>query len=287
MRIAVIGTGRVGTALALAWRRAGHEPAVASHGEGTQRNHETFLPDVPLVAASRAARDADVVVLGVTDALIEAVCAELASDGVLSEDQVVAHLSGATPLAALDAARDAGARRLSLHPLQTFPTVEAAVRRLAGSAMAVTADDEATAQLGERLAADAGCRPFRLADGSKPLYHAAAVLASNAVVAVLGEAAEVFAQAGVDDPEVFLPLVRASIENVGAMGPGSALTGPVVRGDSATVERNLAALAEHGQGSVQAYVSLARLTLDLASRSGRLSEEGRKQIEEVLARWST
>lgn len=285
MRVAVVGAGRVGTALAVKWRAAGHDLVIASHGAGSGQNHRTFLGDLPLVPAPEAVGSSEVVVLAVPDTAIGSVCVGLT--GSFRPGQVVAHVSGATPLAVLDPARDQGAARSSLHPLQTFPTVEAALERLPGSAMAVTADDEATASIGERLAVDAGCRPFRLPDDAKPMYHAAAVLASNAVVAVLAEAAEVFARAGLDDPGMFLPLVRASVDNFGELGPEATLTGPVVRGEAVTVERNLEALAESRPEAVQPYLGLARLTMDLATRSGRLAAVDRASIEGVIDRWST
>src|SRR4029079_9750324 len=102
----------------------------------------------------------------------EGVAREIAA--VVREGSSVIHASGATSLAALAAPREAGARVLSLHPLQTCPTVEAALERLPGAGFAVTAEDENGFALGERLARDAGGVPFRLADDVKPLYHAAA-----------------------------------------------------------------------------------------------------------------
>jgi predicted short-subunit dehydrogenase-like oxidoreductase (DUF2520 family) len=137
------------------------------------------------------------------------------------------------------------------------------------------------------LAVDVGARPFRLADQARPLYHAGAVLASNAVVALLGLAEEVLREAGIEEPvQRFLPLTRASVENTGELGPADALTGPVVRGDAATVERNLAALAAQAHGAVAPYVALSRAAADLAERSGRLTADDRRAIDEVLARWT-
>ena len=173
-----------------------------------------------------------------------------------------------------------------MHPLQTFPSVEAAIERLPGSGMAVTAADEAGFRLGERLAADVGARPFRLVEESRPLYHAAAVFASNYLVTVLAEAERLFREAGLDDPgPLFLPLVRATLDNVHAMGAERALTGPAVRGDAGTVERNLSALSERAPEAVPAYMALATVALNLAERAGRLDAGGRRRVEEVLARW--
>jgi predicted short-subunit dehydrogenase-like oxidoreductase (DUF2520 family) len=105
-------------------------------------------------------------------------------------------------------------------------------------------------------------------------------------VAVEGLADQLFRAAGVDRPvEVFGPLARATLDNVLRVGPAAALTGPVVRGDAGTVRRNLEAVSAHAPDAVQAYVALARATLDLADRSGRLSPEARVRVREVLDRW--
>jgi len=283
MDISVVGAGRVGTALAVLLARAGHRVAAVAGRDGTRERASTFLPGTPVVPAADAAAAGEVVIVGVPDGEVEAVATALA----FRQGAAVVHLSGALGLDALRGPEAAGHTVLALHPLQTFPTVEAAIDRFPGSAAAVTGRTEQGFALGERLAVDAGARPFRLADEDRPLYHAGAVLASNAVVALMGLAADAFTVAGIDHPvELFLPLTRASVENAGALGPGEALTGPVVRGDAATVERNLQALAERAPAAVAPYVALSRAAADLAVQAGRLDEERRAAIEEVLARWT-
>jgi len=285
MDIAVIGAGRVGTALAVLLSRAGHRIAAVSGRTGTADRAAKFLPDVSVLPDAEAAGAAEVVIVGVPDALIEPTTASIAPS--LRSDAAVLHLSGALGLDALAAADAAGAEPVALHLLQTFPSVEAALDRVPGSAAAVTARGEPGFALGERLALDVGARPFRLADEHRALYHASAVLASNAVVALMGLAEQVLRDAGVDDPVgKFLPLSLASVENSGELGPGAALTGPVVRGDAETVERNLRALAERSPAAVPAYVTLSKAAADLAVRAGRLDDTGRAAIEEVLARWT-
>jgi predicted short-subunit dehydrogenase-like oxidoreductase (DUF2520 family) len=170
--------------------------------------------------------------------------------------------------------------------LQTCPTVEAAVEAIPGAAFAVTALGEDGFALGERLARDAGGHPFRLADDRKPLYHAAAVFASNYVVTVTALAEELERAAGVPDPIAALaPLQDATLANVRRVGAAEALTGPAVRGDAVTLQRNLEALAEHAPDAVRPYVTLADLALALAERSGRVPRQGREAVEEVLVRW--
>jgi predicted short-subunit dehydrogenase-like oxidoreductase (DUF2520 family) len=82
------------------------------------------------------------------------------------------------------------------------------------------------------------------------------------------------------------PLQRASLDHVEQLGPAGALTGPAMRGDAGTIRRNLEALERHALGLVPSYVAMARATLDLAERSGRLPSGSRAAVEEVLAAWS-
>lgn len=282
----MVGAGRVGTAMAVLLARAGHRVRAVAGGQATRERAARFLPGVPVLPAEEAARGVELVLLGTPDAAIEPVCTSLARAGAIAAGQAVAHLSGATGLSALGAAEAAGATVLSIHPLQTCPDVEAAVARIPGAAIAVTARTPEAFALGERLALDVGGRPFELEDAAKPVYHAAAVFASNYLVTLTALAAELERLAGLPDPmAALLPLQRATLENVAALGPEAALTGPAVRGDAATVETNLRGLAEHAPWAVPAYVALAELALELASASGRLRPEGRAAVEGVLARW--
>jgi predicted short-subunit dehydrogenase-like oxidoreductase (DUF2520 family) len=285
--VAIVGAGRVGTALGVLLARAGH-PLVAGTGrEATRERLSRHLPDVPVRSPGEAASAADVVVLGVPDDKIAGISDELAAAGAFRDGQVVAHLSGSASLDALAAARDAGARVISLHPLQTFPDVEAALERLPGSAVAVTALDEAGFEIGERLAAAVGARPFRIADERKPLYHAAAVFASNYLAVVEAIAERVFRTAGLDDPvPTFAPLAEATLANVLRMGPAAALTGPAVRGDAGTIRANLEALAAEVPEFVPAYVALAAAAVDLATEAGRLEPADRGRVEEALLPWT-
>jgi len=286
MDVAVIGAGRVGTAMAVLLRRAGHRIVAVAGSAATRGRAERYLPGVPVLPNEPAARGAEIVLLGTPDAAIEPACAQLAKAGAIGAGTALAHLSGATGLDALVTAEAVGVTVLSVHPLQTCPDVEASITRIPGSTFAVSARSETGYTLGEQLAVDSGGRPFRLDDAMKPLYHAAAVFASNYLVVLTALAEELERTAGVPEPlEALTPIQRATLDNIGTLGPGGALTGPSVRGDALTVERNLHALSEHAPDAVSVYVALADLALSLAARSGRLSEDGRAAVEEVLARW--
>jgi predicted short-subunit dehydrogenase-like oxidoreductase (DUF2520 family) len=286
MDVAVIGAGRVGTALAVRLLDAGHRIVAISGRAGTVDRAARYLPGVPIRPPPIAARETEVVIIGTPDDLIEPMASALADEGALGEGQSAIHLSGATSLGALSAPRAVGAEVLSVHPLQTFPDVDSALARIPGCGVAVTAVSQAGYELGELLARDVGGRSFRLADEAKPIYHAAAVFASNYLVAITALAEELFREAGMPEPaELFLPLQRASLDNVETMGPTAALTGPAVRGDAGTVAANLEALAKHAPLAVPAYVALADVALDIAHRSGRLSTVGRAAVEGVLHPW--
>jgi predicted short-subunit dehydrogenase-like oxidoreductase (DUF2520 family) len=168
--------------------------------------------------------DADLTLLCVPDTAIR----ELAEG--LPPGPWVAHVSGATPLSALDPHE----RRFSLHPLQTF-TRARGPEQLDGAWAAVTAETDEARELGFDLARLLGLEPFALADEARPLYHAGAAIASNYLVTLHRVASELFAAGGAP-PEALEPLMRRTIEN------GFELTGPIERGDWATVEAHREAI---------------------------------------------
>jgi predicted short-subunit dehydrogenase-like oxidoreductase (DUF2520 family) len=168
--------------------------------------------------------DAELALLCVPDTAIREVAQGLSLGGW------VAHVSGATPLAALDPHE----QRFSLHPLQTFTRVRGP-EQLDGAWAAVTAEKDEARDLGFELARVLGLQPFELADEARPLYHAGAAIASNYLVTLHRAASELFAAAGAP-PEALEPLMRRTIEN------GFELTGPIERGDWATVEAHREAI---------------------------------------------
>jgi predicted short-subunit dehydrogenase-like oxidoreductase (DUF2520 family) len=275
----------VATALGVLWQRAGHRVVAASGRDASRERVAAYLrdtafePDPALTAAA-----ADTVVLGVRDDLISTMCSQVA--GGLRPGARVLHLSGSVPLSALAVAREAGAAALSLHPLLSFPDVATGIDRLPGSGIAVTAETDADEAFGQDLARDAGARPFALPDVVKPLYHAGAVFASNYLVAVEALAEQILSAAGVDGAPSYLePLARSAFDRAFALGPETALTGPAVRGDAGTIERNLEALASAVPGAVAPYVALADAATALALAAGRIDEEQRARVGKALDPW--
>jgi predicted short-subunit dehydrogenase-like oxidoreductase (DUF2520 family) len=174
----------------------------------------------------RLREDAQLTLLCVPDTAIR----DVSRGQSLGPGQWIAHVSGATPLSALDPHE----RRFSLHPLQTF-TRARGPEQLDGAWAAVTAETEEAQTRGFELAELVGLRPFVLADDSRPLYHAGAAIASNYLVTLHRVASDLFAAAGAP-PEALEPLMRRTIEN------GFDLTGPIERGDWVTVESHREAI---------------------------------------------
>ena len=287
MKVAVIGAGTLGTAVAVLLERAGHRITGISGREETRDRASSYLPRAPFLEPTEAATAAELVWIATPDDAIEPTVEALAAAAAVGLGSWVTHLSGSLGLDVLEPAAGAGARILAIHPLQTFPDVGSALERLPGCSIAITAKDEEGYLMGERLAGDLRGVPFRLSEDLRSLYHAAAVFASNYLVTASAIAESLFAAAGVPDPARAMgPLQRATLENVERLGPEHALTGPAVRGDAGTIRRNLEALERHTPELVPSYVAMARATLDLAERSGRLPSGSRAEVEEVLKRWS-
>lgn len=266
-KVAVVGCGRAGGAIGLALQRAGHDiVATWSHSRTGRRRAQRLLGAPVLEDPADVAATGDLVVLSVPDDAIAGIAQRLA-EGVRAGALVV-HTSGATSIEALAPVREAGGRIGSLHPLQTLPDPERGAEALRGAGVAVTCAPDEREYLSRLVGAWDG-RPFPLSDEAKVLYHAAAVFASNAVVACLWASKELLAEAGVDNAGALLaPLVRSTVENVAARGPEDAITGPVARGDLHAVRRHVAALVRRAEPEpvLGAYRALAELTAAVAAR---------------------
>jgi predicted short-subunit dehydrogenase-like oxidoreductase (DUF2520 family) len=190
-----------------------------------------------------AADEAELVVLCVPDTAIRDVASSLGTG------PWVAHVSGATPLSALEP----HVRRFSVHPLQTL-VKSRGPEQLDGAYAAVTAETDEAHERALWLARTLGLEPFTLADEARTLYHAGAVIASNYLVTLYRAAASLFDEAGAP-PEALVPLMRHTIEN------GFELTGPIARGDWATVDAHLAALHETRPEIEPLYRMLAEVTV--------------------------
>lgn len=218
-----------------------------------------------------AMRPADIWLLAVNDDQIGPVAAALAASQPLAGSTVL-HCSGALASSALGAVREAGAQVASVHPIRSFADVEAVVRGFTGTYCGIEGDAGAIAVLGpafERI----GAQLVPIDGGAKTVYHAAAVFASNYLVTVLDAALRAYQAAGVPEHvarQLAAPLARESMDNVFRMGAAAALSGPVARGDIATVARQQQALAAWDGPTGALYQALVPPTTQLAARKRQL-----------------
>ncbi len=241
--LAVIGRGRVGRSLTRAAERAGIEVRLGASDDPAE-----------------ACRGAAVALLCVPDVAIAEVTARIGSD----VPPLVGHVSGATTLDALAAVGEHDSTAFSLHPLQTFADGETAVE---GTPAAIAGADEAALAFARGLADALGMRPFEVSEESRAAYHASAALASNLLIALEESAAELLQRTGVEDArDLLAPLVLRTAANWAELGP-AALTGPVARGDHATVERHRAAIAETAPELLPMYDVLADRARAIAGES--------------------
>lgn len=274
--LAFIGLGRVGGALAVLLSRAGFQvTAVCDRRQGKAEAVAGQLDGSSLVTTDevQAARAAAVVFLTVQDRYIGPLCERLAAAGAISKDQLVAHVSGSLTSEILQPASAQGAGVFSLHPLQSIADPAAALRVLPGSYFCFEGDETGYPLAAQLVAALAG-RLLRIAAADKPLYHAAAVVASNFFISLEFLAISMLERIGIgeeDARKMLLPLIRGSLENLALKGPVDALTGPIVRGDHQTIAGHLQVLEQKMPTQVEMYKSLARLNVELATRKSGVS----------------
>jgi predicted short-subunit dehydrogenase-like oxidoreductase (DUF2520 family) len=221
--------------------------------------------------------DVDAVLLAVQDDSVPEVARDLAASGKIGRRHVVLHISGVLDRHALHSLDGTGAALGSLHPLQTFTDPESAPGRLRGAVATVEGDDRAV-EMAEMLAKAMGMRTARIESAAKARYHAGAVFASNYVVAVAEVARQILVEAGLSPESAWQGLqglLRGTFESLEAGLPEDALTGPISRGDSATVRKHLSLLKGE---QANLYRELGKVALRLAD----LSPEQRRGIEDAL-----
>ncbi|HTS98187.1 MAG TPA: DUF2520 domain-containing protein [Streptosporangiaceae bacterium] len=283
LRVGVVGAGRVGTALATALGRAGHQiAAVSAVSDSSVRRARRDLPGVPVRPPPEVVAAADLILLTVPDDVLPGLVAGLAATGAPFEGRLVAHTSGRHGLAVLDPAVRAGALPLALHPVMTFTGRADDIDKLAGSSFGVTAPDSLRL-VAEALVVEMGGEPVFIADSSRDLYHAALASAANHLVTLVTQSADLLREAGVPQPSRMLgPLLYAALDNALRLGD-DALTGPVARGDADTVAGHIAALRAAAPEALPAYLALARLTAGRALAAGTLSAPDAQRLLGVLS----
>jgi len=281
--VAVIGTGRVGSVLGAALKRAGHKiVACTAISDISKLRAESLLPGVPIKSLTEAVRDCDLILLTVPDDVLSELVRGLALAGAVSPGTFVVHTAGRYGDEVLDPLTAMGCLPLALHPVMTFTGTSVDLNRLNACPFGITTPDQLR-PVAQALVVEMGADPIWVPRESRALYHAALSFGANNVMTLVNQTVDLLAGAGIEQPtDLIAPLFSAALDNALRDGDQS-MTGPVIRGDVATVAQHLSVLSGQDPAVVQSYRALARLTASRALESGQLSAQQAEKLLEVLA----
>jgi len=283
-RISVVGSGRLGTALAIALRKTGYSIDVLAARTLPGARKAAILLDAPVRELNfkqlGKLPSSSLVIIATPDDQIEKVALKLARANTREgETGTALHTSGALSSTTLSPLAERGWHVGSIHPLIAVSEPRSGARALRGAFWCIEGDTEAL-RMARRIVADLKGQSFSLMAKRKPLYHAAAVMASGNMVALFDVALEMLSHCGLTSKEaqrVLLPLVESTVRNLSFSEPARALTGTFARGDLATVKLHMEALSSSGiSDALQLYRLLGRRAVALARKNGFKPEILRK-----------
>lgn len=284
--VAIIGCGTVGSALGKLLRGVGYRicGVATSNLETAQRAAEVTGAESCSDSPSEIAPTGEIVFITTPDDLIESVCVGISEQGGFQQGAAVIHCSGALSSEILASARGCGAKVATLHPLQSFASIDQAVSLVPGSFCTIEGDEDALSIV-RKIVEDLGGMVSEITAEKKTLYHAAAVAASNYLVTLIHFALELDQAAGLDGEtslKALLPLIKGTLNNIGEKGIPDALTGPIARGDVATVSAHLKVIEEDAPELLPLYQCLGLYTVDLAKAKTTISEETAQKLIALL-----
>ena len=278
LTLSIIGCGKVGQALGRLWhdRQTFVLLDILNRSTASAQQACAFIGAGSVAADHAALRNADIYLIATSDDQIAACCNALAAAGKLQPGSIVFHCSGALSSLELAAATAQGAAVASVHPIRSFADPQQVAGHFDGTWCGSEGDAAALAVLGSAFSA-IGAQSVEIRREQKTLYHAAAVFASNYQVTLIDVAQQAYVAAGIP-PELALkliePLLSESAANAFRLGPVTALTGPIARGDLATVSRQYQAVRQWQPQIAELYQQFAALTTDLALRK-KISKPGK------------
>ena len=280
--VSIIGTGRLGTTLALALAGKGYaiQSLVARSAQSARRTahllSEVLNRDVQVLAAKqlRMLRPADVFLVTTPDDQVAGVAGELSS--LMLPRAIALHTSGALSAEILGSLREKGWHTGSIHPLISVSDPREGRERRAAldGAFWSVEGDKPSLRVAKSIVRDLGGQSFSIRAEDKPLYHAAAVMASGNVVALFDVALEMLGQCGLTRKaarSILLPLIASTVHNLETKDPKQALTGTFARGDLETVKRHLAAL-QGNKHALELYRLLGKRSLKLAKEQPQITQ---------------
>jgi len=283
--VGIIGTGIVGSAVAILLQRNGHiitgvcPKTGVSAGDLAQSLGCRYCTDPVHVLT-----ESEIIFITTPDRELGGIAELLANSGQVAAKQIFYQMSGALPAEVLLPLSQAGGTIASVHPLQSFANVTKAIDNLPGSYFAIQGEEkavEAAFALVEQLSG----RPFILKSSDKALYHLGACVASNYLVSTIHYAVNIYKKIGMSEEDAthaLMPLIRGTLANIETLGPVKALTGPVARGDLNTVEKHLEALKKLNTDLTDFYCSLGCYTTGVAREKESIDNSAKEKLIHIF-----
>lgn len=279
MKIAFIGAGKVGSAMAILLSLKGYKISyimsrnVESAEKLAQRVKSTAATDLKKVI-----QDTDVIFITTPDRVIKEMAKKIAETGLKASQQYVFHVCGSKSSESLMVLKENGWVTGSMHPLQAFADIDMAVNILPQTYFALDGDEKAVA-LAERIVESIGGKSFFVPSQYRALYHAAACIASNYTVTLMHVATQLFEKFGIKEEAAIaalMPIMKGTLANIESKGTINALTGPIVRGDSVTIEAHLAKMRQYAPKEELVYKVLGRYTQEFVQKKEIFSKKDRE-----------
>ena len=279
IKVGIIGTGTLGTAMAIKLSRAGLKVVAGSSRRGiSSRRLEGRIEGFKAVSNQEVVDLSDLVFITTPDGVI----GEVASSLKWGEGKMAVHMSGSLSSEALLPAKEMGAKVGVLHPIQSFSSPEEALNNLPGSFFSIEGEiKDVLYKIVELL----GGRAIEISPDDKPLYHISCVMVSNYFVALVDKATSIWERFGVKREEALdflLPLIKGTLRNMERLGIPVCLTGPIERGDRGTIELHVKKIRESYPELLPLYRELGLITISVALRKGRIDDKKASEIKEVL-----
>ena len=302
INICIIGAGRLGTTLGYALSRkelSGIKiKAISSRTDKSLKRAKEFLGEnsariLFTKSNTEAAQAAECILICTPDDAIKMVCDEIFNGKNFKEEKdgyknkyCVFHFSGSKSLDVLDSARRAGAETASIHPLKSFASIDMAVKTLPGTVYGLTYSGERSERIARKIVKCLEGKIIKVDDDKKPLYHAAACVASNYIVALLNYAVILHKKIGINPEESLeglLSLSEGTLNNIKKMGTEKSLTGPIARGDTGTIKEHMESLKKFfPDEDIMIYKIMGRETAKIAYRNKWINKKTLEELEGIL-----
>jgi predicted short-subunit dehydrogenase-like oxidoreductase (DUF2520 family) len=281
-KIGIIGAGKVGTSIGYVMKDRGlNVVAVSDKFEAQLNAARGYMGDGLLYTHDNMeiVKSSDVIAITTQDRAIAGVANEIYEKSERLDGKLFFHTSGAHPASILSQLDMKGAFSGSLHPLQTFPDIESAIRVIPDTYVFIDGHEEAIPVL-TLIGKTIGFDVVKIEGKNKVLYHLSAVYVCNLLCALLYAGQEIMNKAGMD-LQPFFPIIKATLKNIEARGPLMSLTGPVIRGDTDTVMSHLKAI-DSLELYTKVYKALSSVALDMVRERGILEDEIMVKMQSIL-----